>query len=595
MLKNPFALHKSTNAIVHIDDAESTQGPFICSGCRSEMRLLPNSVPHTRKGSDKVIIKRGHFAHVQQDECDTGLETSLHLWGKMIIEEAMTVGLPPHHVVYREIERDFDTDWAYSAVTLEEWQDGIRPDVVLHHDTGRLNVEIKVSHAVDLAKLKVLRERSQSCIEIDLKGLDFNRTPGSELRDAILTKAPRVWIVHQLENERLGILKEERQVGIDRAGKELRRLVDDVPHLITNQKREEHEGQIAELGTAPFIGRAVPGSHWFCAPARNWQHTVLRDYLITRPDSDGDIPYDRPPSFYRYSFPKRMVEESTIPELKPFFNPYSQEEVFQNLSLPDHLKIDVDILTAAGLNIDTYGSPRQTVAAYFRTLCDEADIDGAHPIARRIVCHGSKPNTMRIHPERAEYINRRNEVRNAYMQAGRRRRLNDDNFRTWYATPLSKHGTTPKKICINGGVDHAKLIAHIHAILNMINGGWPVQHLLGIEETWLRDRQARTYNRSDADGGGPHPYYKDTHRRCASYVMMRSGTVIPRILSAMATRLHGSEEKANTFLHTPNRWIADTRPVDFATDIPTLQRCIGLMPGDPALHRPGGTSYQRIW
>ena len=595
MLKNPFALQKSTNTIVHIDDADTAQGPFICSGCRREMRLLPNSVPHTRKGSEKVIIKRGHFAHVQQDECETGLETSLHLWGKMIIEEAMTVGLPAHHVVYREIERDFDTEWTYNAVTLEEWQNGIRPDVVLHHDTGRLNVEIKVSHAVDHAKSKLLRERSQSCIEIDLKGLDFNRTPGSELRDAILTKAPRVWIVHQLESERIGILKEERQVGIDKSGKELRRLVDDVPHLITNQKRKEHDRQIAELGTATFIGRAVAGSHWFCAPARNWQHAVLRDYLRSRADADGDIPYDRPPSVYVGSFGYGVMSERIVVENQPLFAPHGSNMPFQNPHLPDHLKIDVDVLAAAGLDIEGYGSPRRTVTAYLRLLCDEPDIEGAHPIARRIVCHGSKPNTMRVHPERAAYTTRRNELRNAYVEAGRRRKLDEEDFRDWYATPLSKRGTTPKHICINGGVDHARLLAHIHAILNMINGGWPVQHLLGIEESWLRDKQAGTYYKPDAEGGGPRPYYKNTHRRCASFAMMRSGTPIPQILVTMATRLHGSDEKAKAFLDTPNRWIGDARPVDFATDIPTLQRCIALMPVDPALRPHRGASYQRLW
>ncbi|CAM5341762.1 Competence protein CoiA OS=Sphingobium scionense OX=1404341 GN=GGQ90_005598 PE=4 SV=1 [Sphingobium scionense] len=79
----------------------------------------------------------------------------------MVIEEARTVGLPLHHVEYRDLARDFETDWKYYAVTLEEWQDGIRPDIVLYHPDGRLNVEIKVYHAVDEAKAELLRQRVQ--------------------------------------------------------------------------------------------------------------------------------------------------------------------------------------------------------------------------------------------------------------------------------------------------------------------------------------------------------------------------------------------------------------------------------------------------
>jgi len=175
MLKNPFAV-SSDGLVVHIDDAENTSGPYTCAGCGDSMSKVSNSKPHSRKGSEKLIEKRGHFRHQHQDECNTGLETSLHHWGKMIIEEAMTVGLPIHRLSYKEVERDFSTKWIYTSVTLEEWQDGIIPDVVLHHPDGRLNVEIRVTHAVDDTKANLLQKRSQSCIEIDLTGFDFDKT-----------------------------------------------------------------------------------------------------------------------------------------------------------------------------------------------------------------------------------------------------------------------------------------------------------------------------------------------------------------------------------------------------------------------------------
>uniref|UniRef100_UPI0028A83DF8 hypothetical protein n=1 Tax=Sphingobium yanoikuyae TaxID=13690 RepID=UPI0028A83DF8 len=506
MLKHPFALVKSTGKVVHIDDASKTQAPFICAGCQSEMRHVAETVPHTRKGSDKIITRRGHFAHVSHDECTSGLETSLHLWSKMVIEEARTVGLPLHHVEYLDIARDFETEWKYHAVTLEEWQDGIRPDIVLYHPDGRLNVEIKVYHAVDEAKAELLRQRIQSCIEIDVADYDFETTSGQDLRQAILSDAPRVWIAHQLEPERIALLKEERRQIITNEGNRLRDLIENIPHRIKSETRKQHEAEITYYGTGAFVGRTIPGEHWFSAPARNWQHVTLRDFLRSKPDENGDILYDRPPNIYLSRTRADQPQNSVPPVRHPFLN----------AELPSPYEVDPDVLEAAGISRKEYGTPNQAVATYMRMLCDEPDIEDAHPIARRIICHGSKPNTFRINPERAAYIKRRKKLQREYIAAGRRRKLSGFEFRDWYVEPLSHNGITPRQICIEGGVAYARLVAEMLAIVNMLDGGWPVRHLLGIEEEWLRRRQARQYNKPDAEGGGPHPFLENTHRRCAS-------------------------------------------------------------------------------
>lgn len=569
MLKNPFA--RSLNGeIVHIDDVAHETGPYSCAGCGDEMSKVSQSKPYSRKGSDKVIQRRGYFRHRYQDECGTGLETSLHLWAKLIIEEAMTVGLPIHTVKYRELIREFDTVWEFNSVTLEQWQDGIRPDVVLHHPDGHLNVEVRVTHAVDERKAAQLRERSQSCIEIDLSALNFDETPGAELRNAILHHAPRIWIIHQMEEERICVLEDEWMQKAKVAGEKLQAFLGAIPILITDETRAKHEEEIRDLGHEPFIGRNVPGQHWFVAPARNWQHVALKVYLHPIGERDGEYRYDQPP--------RRMSEDI---------------HVFRNEDLPR--EIDPSVLQTAGLTVEDYGSHHEAVEAYFRMLCEEPDLEGVHPIGRRIVSPGSEPGAMVMNPDRASYIRRRNEIRNAYKEAGKRRRFGDDEFRTWYASPLSRSGAAPKKICAAGGIGHARLIAHLLAIVNMLDGGWPVDHLLGVEEAWLRDRKAREYNKPLDAGGGPHPYYQDTHRVCASTRMMREKRPVGQILASMATRLHKDTAEATSFLETPNRWIEDVRPIDFVTDIPTLQRCISLMPADPSFSRPRKPSYLRIW
>lgn len=81
----------------------------------------------------------------------------------------------------------------------------------------------------------------------------------------------------------------------------------------------------------------------------------------------------------------------------------------------------------------------------------------------------------------------------------------------------------------------------------------------------------------------------------ASYTMMRKGLSYIEILVAMCDRVFDTTEAAGAFLSTPNHRIANTTPMHFVRDIPTLQRCIDLMPADPKLTDLNGKTYKRIW
>lgn len=570
MLKNPFALDTSTKKVVHIDDAHSAQGPFICAGCHREMRLLPNSIPHTRRGSDKIIIKRGHFAHVHQDACATGLETSLHHWAKMIIEEALTVSLPPHEVSYRSLKRQFVTDWTYHRSTVEEWQDGIRPDIVLHHEHGRLNVEILVNHAVDDRKADILKARCQSCIEINLSGYDFDKTTGDELRDAILESAPRIWISHQLESDRINILKAEWDVHLKELGRDLLCRMAYRDKSGNSAYFNGYEDQIASLGTGPFVGRPTEHAHWFSIGPREWQHVVLEEYLKRSVPNAGD-------ERLIYSFPANKMG------IKSILNP--------------KIRIDEDpeVIKAAGLTPEQFGTPELAIGRYLESLCTEPDIPNAHPVARRIVSFGSRPGLMKENKQWAGYLKRRSHLRLAYEEAARRRKKTCLQWEQWYVRRIPFLGTTPRKVCAEGGPRFSILLAHLAAIKNMLNGGWPVEELLNVEEAWLRDNRRRKYNRSYNQGGGCHPYYADVFKVCASSKMMRGHKSLDHILRVMAQRTHESESEASKFLNTRHKLLGGATPIEFATDIPTMQKCIDLMPVDPDRNRIGRKPYKRIW
>lgn len=76
---------------------------------------------------------------------------------------------------------------------------------------------------------------------------------------------------------------------------------------------------------------------------------------------------------------------------------------------------------------------------------------------------------------------------------------------------------------------------------------------------------------------------------------MRQRVSCYQILIAMASRLFESKDDSAVFVSTPNPELGNVRPIDFATDIPSLQRCIDLMPRDPKLTSLKGTTYKRIW
>jgi len=569
-MKNPFA-YDSKGRVVHVQDATPSHAPFTCPGCSGAIELRGRSVMYRRSNSRKDIQNRGHFVHVRGQECTTGLETSLHQWAKLIIEEAMDVGLPPHVVMHRSLEEEFDTHWTFRNVILEEWQDGVRPDIVMEHDDGRLNVEIRVTHAVDAGKTQILRDRAQSCIEINLSKYDFERMPGEDIRQAILSTAPRRWLCHQLDEERTEILRSQWNEMIDEKATDLldriRRNGFSTEQTICSKCRSATD----LMGTTPFIGIPGPYDHWFKESPFHWQHTILMAYLGTTLDDVRNTP--NPISSYPY-----------------YKGDYSR------LVNPDLKEEPEEILHASGLTKEQYGSPMHAIMHYLSMLCRMPDREGVHPAARRLISFGETEDVMEVNPAWAGYISRRSILNQRFLAASKRAKKNPVGWSEWSRTPLGKRRLTPLKMSLEGGRSYIALLAHLRAIENMLAGGWPVDHLLGIEEEWLRDKRRTTYDRSYSSGGGCHPFGpKDVYRTCPSSKMMRDGDCISEIMTAMSHRTHPGPASAAEFLEKPRLDLEGLTPKEVARDVPTMQYCIGLMPVDPSRSRYYGGPLKRIW
>ena len=332
------------------------------------------------------------------------------------------------------------------------------------------------------------------------------------------------------------------------------------------------EYSIANHGHAPFIGRETKYQHWFKVPSRIWQHSALINYLSQREAVNGLHRYDQAPMGW---------------------GGYKGITEYLNPNIP--AEPDMELLHASGFSLQEYGNYQKAIFDYFQLLCEEPDIEGVHPICRRIVSYGPDLGTMIVNPERSAYMMRKNILQDEYKQAGRRLHLDFKEYFIWYKTRLSPNGTTPKQICIEGGPKYHKLIAHLRAIVNMLNEGWPVQHLLGIEQVWLRDKKARAYHKPYDQGGGPHPYYEGVYKVCKSSVMMRRGMNPRAILISMAEKLYPDDKERKYHIEEPDNLIQGITPMDFVTDIPTLQYCLEHMHNNSIFSEFKDSRYRRIW
>ncbi len=138
----------------------------------------------------KLIAKKGevnqhHFAHYQVENCGKGVETALHLLGKQVLMEEQAVRLP-----------DEESVELLTAVEVERRRLGYVADVgAVLVDTGEdIDLEIKVTHGIDEAKLTKVISNNAKMVEIDLSDLLRSGSLTKErVKQAVLADAPRIW------------------------------------------------------------------------------------------------------------------------------------------------------------------------------------------------------------------------------------------------------------------------------------------------------------------------------------------------------------------------------------------------------------------
>ena len=160
---------------------------------------------------DELIARKGqkrmhHFAHRSNEDCEYGYESSLHLAAKDILSRSEKMVIPPVYVEFpqsgkpKELiskEREISID----DVELEKRFDDIIPDIVVYSGDKYFFIEIYVTHPIDDEKLKKLKEKNISTIEIDLSKIKRDISV-EELSDILLKASDRKsWKYNAYSNE----------------------------------------------------------------------------------------------------------------------------------------------------------------------------------------------------------------------------------------------------------------------------------------------------------------------------------------------------------------------------------------------------------
>lgn len=145
----------------------------VCPGCGAALVAV--------NGPDRQVVE--HFRHKAAVECVGALETALHRAAKQVLLDELRTALP----AVKETLSVTTSDGAVltEAVSLpsvvvvassgreEVGLEGCRPDVVFEVDGHQLNIEVRVTHAVDAEKQARVEASGIATLEIDLSRVDL--------------------------------------------------------------------------------------------------------------------------------------------------------------------------------------------------------------------------------------------------------------------------------------------------------------------------------------------------------------------------------------------------------------------------------------
>lgn len=206
-LKIPYGLRADGRMVAPVDTPRGQNCGCICAECNTPLV------------SNQGAVRQPYFSHRRTSECSGGLETSLHVMAKQIIQDSKQLTLPAfEHQITAEVSKGQvlteELSWRpqdvmFERVEVEKSFAGLRPDLIGTLPDGTpILIEIYVTHRVSEDKREQLA--NHSIMEIDLSA--FERTAYEDKATfikAVLATAPRHWHACQLHNDEI-LEKQER-------------------------------------------------------------------------------------------------------------------------------------------------------------------------------------------------------------------------------------------------------------------------------------------------------------------------------------------------------------------------------------------------
>lgn len=195
--KTPFGL--KNGLLIDVSGVESG----IACGC-----VCPSC--HRKLQANKGRIVSHYFSHDPSDDnatCESAFETAIHLMAKQILSEEGSALFP--ELVVKVSQTDANGNLheekglveekslkIFDLVELEKNLDNIRPDIIAYQGSTPFLVEVAVTHFSDNEKIKLIKEKSISAIEIDLSGLSYTITK-EKLRQLVINKVEnKKWLAN---------------------------------------------------------------------------------------------------------------------------------------------------------------------------------------------------------------------------------------------------------------------------------------------------------------------------------------------------------------------------------------------------------------
>jgi hypothetical protein len=186
--KIPFGL--KNGILVDVSEVESG----LACGC-----VCPSC--HRKLQANKGKIVSYYFSHDPSEDtraCESAFETAIHLMAKQILSEEGNAFFP--ELILRVTQSDAngvlheekgivesESLKRFDRVELEKRLENIRPDIIAYQGGVPFLVEVAVTNFSDNEKIKLIRSKSISAIEIDLSKVSYTTTK-EELKQLVIKK-----------------------------------------------------------------------------------------------------------------------------------------------------------------------------------------------------------------------------------------------------------------------------------------------------------------------------------------------------------------------------------------------------------------------